>query len=150
LLIRKARATDIKPIAQRMRAFDRLECRAMGREPRKALHLGLRAGEAWTVLVGGRPEAMFGVYPASLMEGVGAPWMLATDAAYSRGREWAALAPRWVSYMVSHYRRLANMVHRDNTKAIRWLRYAGFSVAADVERVGGEPFVRFELCARPS
>jgi hypothetical protein len=67
----------VGPIATRMRAADVEEVGAMGRTPKQALRLGLRASvDCMTVLIDGRPEAMLGLTPKNLLEGEGMAWML--------------------------------------------------------------------------
>jgi hypothetical protein len=67
----------VGPIATRMRAADVEETGAMGRTPKQALRLGLRASvDCMTVLIDGRPEAMLGLTPKNLLEGEGMAWML--------------------------------------------------------------------------
>jgi hypothetical protein len=75
-----ARYSHIGPIASRMREIDRLECLIFGHTPKQALRHGIAlATVAWTVLIDGRPEAMFGASTISLLDGSGRPWMLMTE-----------------------------------------------------------------------
>lgn len=146
LTIRPAEPADDAPVAAAMRAWDRRECAAFGFSPRRALRFS-REGSvlAWTADVAGEPVAMFGVSGASLIDSVGRPWMLATDAAYRRGRDLVRLGPGYVAAMRERYRRLENFVHRDNLRARRMLGRWGFVFDPEASDVGGEPFVRFHM-----
>ena len=56
-----------------------MECAVFKHTPRQALRLGLANSYlSFTVLIDGKPEAMFGVVTASLIEGSGTPWLLLT------------------------------------------------------------------------
>jgi hypothetical protein len=141
--IRPARAADIRPIAAAMRPMDRLECAAFGLGPREALRRGHAAGRCVTIEIDGRPEAMAGVSPASLVTGTGRPWMLAGTRVMSRRKAWLEHAPEVLAVLSAGCRRLENLVHADNTASIRWLRRLGFDFDTAVTAVGGQPFMRF-------
>jgi hypothetical protein len=141
--IRPARAADIRPIAAAMRPMDRLECAAFGLEPREALRLGYAAGRCLTIEIDGRPEAMAGVSPISLVEGAGRPWMLASERVLACRKAWLERAPEVLAMLGSGARRLENLVHADNSASIRWLTRLGFHFDNAPTEVGGQPFVRF-------
>lgn len=142
--VRPARLTDVGPIANAMRAMDRMECEAFGRTPRQALRAGLlNSEEAWTALVDGRPAAMFGCVVVSAIGGVGSPWMLGTDAVYRHGRELLRWGPAFLSRMVDSTPSVSNLVSAFNARAIRLLRAWGFSVGSEAILIGGVPFYRF-------
>ena len=133
----------VGPIANRMRHHDRVEVGAFGHTPREALRAGLIAGNAWTVLVDGRPEAMFGLVVTSAIEGRGTPWMLGTEAIYQHPREMIRLAPDVMREAFDSCRRFDNLVSAENGPAIRLLRRWGFVVEADVVTIGGVAFLPF-------
>lgn len=127
-----------------MASIDALECRAYGREPRRALHLGYMGSPlCWTGLVDGRPEAMFGCVPGAMCEGQ--PWLLGTERARALSKPFLAIAPAYVAQMAARYPRLSNLTHQTNTASQAWLRRLGFTVDEEVRLVGEEPFVRFWL-----
>jgi len=131
-------------IATRMRAADVAEVEAFGRTPKEALRLGLRGSSlAATVKVDGRPEAMLGVAPVSVIEGVGRPWMLGTDAVPRCARALLADGHAVIGEMRRRFRRLENWVSADNAPAIRLLRRWGFEVGAEAMTVSGVDFVLF-------
>jgi len=141
-----ARLTDCGPIASRMRAADRIECAALGRTPKEGLRIGFRMSlKPLTVLIDGRPEAMMGAVPVSLIGGTGLVWFLATDVVGDHARVFALLGPRIVADWLSTFRELSNIVAVENTKAIRLLRHLGFMVGGKLEFHRGCAFVPFKL-----
>ena len=131
-----------------MRAVDQAECAAVGHAPKEALRAGLRVSTfALTVLCDDRPVAMLGVAPGHVMEGVGVPWLLATDEALKAGRQFATWGPKIVSAMLAEWPRLENYVGADNVRAIRVLRRLGFDLDRELVIVGGLEMRRFSLGA---
>lgn len=139
-----ATLTHIGPIATRMRQADVAECEAFGRSPKTALRVGLRSSTlALTAKLDGRPVAMFGVTPNSLLESNGTPWFLGTEDVYNHPRAMLRDGPHFLSRMSASFRRLENHVWVGNHRAIRMLRWWGFSVGGDAIEIGGLPFVPF-------
>ena len=128
-----------------MRDVDRVEAAAFGHSPKGALRAGIIAGRAWTTMVDGRPEAMFGLVVASAIDGLGRPWMLGTDAIYRHGRDLIGQGPVWLARFRDSMPRLSNLVSRENARAIRLLRRWDFDVGSEVVMIGGVAFVRFEM-----
>lgn len=137
----------IAPIAENMREWDRAEVGAMGRTPRQALWLGLKAStDCYTALVDGSPEAMLGLVPKNVLEGEGCPWMLGTDAIYANPRGTITLSRRMVERWRFTLPRLSNYVAAENVKAIRYLRRLKFEVDETTQTmIGGVTFVRFAM-----
>ena len=141
-----ARLTDVGPIASRMREADRAECAALGRSPKEALRVGLRLSmKPLTVLIDGRPEAMMGAAPVSMLGGRALIWLLGTDALYREKRAWALLGPRVIDDMLKTFRTVENIVAVENVRAIRFLRHMGFHIGGAVRHHGGVAFVPFHL-----
>ncbi|WP_239000569.1 hypothetical protein [Novosphingobium pentaromativorans] len=131
-------------IANRLREVDREECAAMGRTAKQAMRLGLAtSGKAWTALVDGKPEAMFGVVVEDLINGLGTPWFLGTDEVYRHGRELLMWGPGFVSRLGDSLQRLGNLVSSRNRQAIRLLQCWGFTVEEDEIMIRGVAFRRF-------
>jgi hypothetical protein len=87
-------------IANRIRDIDRREAEAFGHSPKTALRLGIRASVlAWTAMLDGSPQAMFGVRPMSSIEGRGMAWFLATDAAFGCARDLLSIGPAVIEAM---------------------------------------------------
>lgn len=141
-----ARLTHVGSIASRMREADRIECRALGRSPKDGLRIGLRASlHPLTVLIEGRPEAMMGVVPQSMIAGAGTIWMLGTDAIYSQGRALLRLGPLVLGWMMQDFREVSNIVSTENARAIRFMVRMGFEVGGEVATHGGVDFIPFLL-----
>jgi hypothetical protein len=138
-----ARSRHVNSIARRMRPIDELECRIFGHSPKDALRWGLMASSvAWTVLIDGRPEAMFGAATVSMLDGTGRPWLLMTDEAERQHKALVRLGRIYTAAIQRHYALLENWVHNDNDVAIRWLSRLGFAVGG-VEIVRGHPMRPF-------
>lgn len=129
-----------------MRTADRIECHALGRTPKEGLRIGLRMSiKPLTVLIDGRPEAMMGAVPMSLIGGKAIVWMLATDEVHGHARAFALLGPRVIADMLATFRELENIVSADNARAIRFLAHMGFHVGGTVQHHGGVAFVPFHM-----
>lgn len=141
-----ARLSHVNYIANRIRDIDRIECSAMGHSPKRALRNGVWfSDKAWTALVDGKPQAMFGVVVCSALTGCGTPWFLGTDEVYRHGRELLMLGPYFVQQCVDSTPRLENLVSVYNGKALRLLRHWGFTIEDEVNLVGGVPFKKFRM-----
>jgi len=139
-----ARAVHIGPIATRMRDADRVECAALGHDPKQALRAGLSSSSpAWTALVGGRAEAMFGLVVTSALGGEGRPWMLGSDAIYAHPRALLRRGPGFLSAMFDATPRLSNLVAADNIRAIRLLRRWGFTLDTETMMIDNIAFRLF-------
>jgi hypothetical protein len=138
-----ARPTHIGPIATRMRDMDRLECMIFGHTPKSAIRNGLLgASMAWTALIDGRAEAIFGVSTTSLLEGSGRPWMLMTDEAVKHAVSLVRFGRIYTEAIQRHYALLHNWVHAENDASIRWLSRLGFAVGS-VDVINGHPMRPF-------
>lgn len=115
----------------------------MGRSGKASLRLALdTSSKAWTALVDGKPEAMFGVVVEDLLSGIGTPWFLGTDEVYRHGRELLAWGPVFLSRLSAGLT-LSNCVSAKNKRAIRLLEHWGFEVSSEVLSCGGVEFRRF-------
>lgn len=131
-------------LARNMRAIDQVECRAMGREPKQALRVGIAAsGKCWTALLDGRPHAMFGVVVESILAREGVPWFLGTDEVYRHPRELLKWGPGIIERLHDSRLTLRNLVSAQNTQAIRLLERWGFTVDHEEQDVRGVMFRRF-------
>lgn len=143
-----AERRHINIIANRMREIDREECEAMGRSGKASLRLALNtSSKAWTALVDGKPEAMFGVVVEDLLSGIGTPWFLGTDEVYRHGRELLTWGPVFLSRMSDSRLTYRNLVSSRNRRAIRLLERWGFTVDENEVTVRGVAFRSFEKAA---
>lgn len=125
-----ARAAHIRSIARRMRQADRDEiAAASGRSPGKALAFSLRKSSlAYTAMVDGVPEVMFGVGDINVLTRTGAPWLLGTDAVTTHYVAFLRGSVNWREQLLRRYRVLMNAVDDRNTASKRWLRWLGFTL----------------------
>lgn len=138
----------IASIAARMREADRIEVWASSRStPHHALMFSLQNSHwAWTALIDGQPEVMFGVSDLSILAGSGAPWLLGTDAVEKHQRTFLRQSVWWREKLLERYQVLKNFVHDENVMSKRWLKWLGFTLY-DPFPMGesGEAFRLFEM-----
>jgi hypothetical protein len=144
--ITPARPTHVGPLAKRMRDIDKTECKAFGHSPKDALRHGLLYGDAWSALIDGQVEAMFGVVSVDMVQSRGRVWLLMTDKAVSQKRALMRLGARYTEAFHRHFGILQNDVHADNVRAIRWLTRLGYYVGP-VDVINGQPMRSFIRCA---
>lgn len=142
--VRAPRGSDILYLAKRLAAIDALECAVYGHTPRQGLEL-MSAGSvmAWTAHDDGRPVAMFGVTPLSVLDRTGLPWLLGSTEARRHHRAFVELGRGYVQQMQAEFSRLENRVHAANLASIRWLTRLGFTVEPEPLYVRGEPMLTF-------
>lgn len=129
-----ARPEHIRSIARRMRQADRDEVFASSRvTPGQALCRSLRkSAKAWTAMIDGRPEIMFGVGDLNILAGVAAPWLLGTDAVEEHYVAFLRGSVEWRNQLLRRYSTLRNFVDARNRASIRWLRWLGFKLSDPV------------------
>lgn len=143
-----ADASHIASIAERMRAADVDEVMAAsGRTPHEALEISLRKSAiAWTALIDGRPEIMFGAGDLNVLTLTAAPWLLGTDAVAQNYRAFLRGSLDWRDQLLGRYAVLRNVVDDRNEISKRWLRWMGFELSEPAALgVNGEMFRLFEL-----
>lgn len=118
---------------------------ASGRSPASALIFSLRkSSHAWVALIDGVPEVMFGVGEINVLAGIGAPWLLGTDAVERNYMAFLRLSVGFRDQLLERYPTMRNFVDVRNRASIRWLRWLGFTLSDPVEFRGHE-FRLFEL-----
>lgn len=144
--VKPATGAHVNRIARRIRAVDGIECAAGGRTPKEALRLGLKAStQAVTFLLDGKPVAMLGIVPESIIEGRATAWMLGTDEVDRAARVIVKIGPGLLAKMREDWPRLENIVAVRNVKAIRMLRWLGFAFDDEIRYVRGVAFRRFRI-----
>jgi hypothetical protein len=148
---RPIEATDIPEIlAMNLRQEDKEEVRASaGLEPVEALSSSiLHSNEVSVILIAGEIVGLFGLAPLPGVSDVAAPWMLATDALFSKEGVrslFAQQSKEVVEKMFEKYSWLTNYVAVRNRKAVRWLAWLGFSFMEKTVLLDpAVEFVRFE------
>lgn len=144
----RARPSHIRTIADRMRKADRDEVfAASGRSPPAALSYSYRKSSCcWTGIFDGRPELMWGVGDINILAGVGAPWLLGTNAVEENFRAFLRISSDWPAQLLKRYSVLRNFVDVRNTVSVRWLEWLGFRLLDPVE-FRGHQFRLFEMGA---
>jgi hypothetical protein len=131
-----------------MRQADRDEiAAASGRSPGAALAFSLRKSSlAYTAMIDGVPEVMFGVGDINVLTRVGAPWLLGTDAVTTHYVAFLRLSKGWAQQLLARYRVLMNAVDDRNVVSKRWLQWLGFTLGEPAP-LGEQrlPFRVFEL-----
>lgn len=136
----------IPPVAANMRPDDVAEVTAMGLSPQLALKLSLAGSlHGFTAMLDGEPIAMLGLVPKSLVEGLGAPWLLGTEAVYRQGRALIGLARKVMPLFSDSTPSMTGLVAEQNVRAIRYLRRIGFTVGEERQVIGGTEFVQFTM-----
>lgn len=137
-----------RQFAPLLRAADVAEVWAAGQvTPLEALERGIGAspGTCWAGFIDGEPVAIFGVTTASLLSGIGVPWMLGTDLIEKHQvtflRHCRPIVARWRE----DFAVLINMVDARNTTAHRWLRWLRFELGEPQPHgPEGLPFIPFK------
>lgn len=118
---------------------------ASGKSPAGALIYSLRkSAHAWTALIDGRPEVMFGVGDISILGGIGAPWLLGTDAVEEHYVAFIRLSVSFRDQLFTRYPIMRNFVDDRNKASKRWLQWLGARLSDPVE-MRGYAFRLFEL-----
>jgi len=142
--IRLATPDDALYVGQRLRQRDVDEVRAAsGLTPEAALSASLAVSTSAWVVLDGTPVAVFGVAP--IADGIGAPWLLATDAFRAQSRYLMRHSEEYLQRMLGEYPVLMNYVDVRNADSLRYLRRVGFVFTAYEPEFGVErrPFLQF-------
>lgn len=123
----------VRYIAAHMREADKQEVwLATGCPPGLVLPRAVGISrEVWTAVVDGVPAAIYGYSLTPTGEGI--PWMLGTDEVPRHQRALVARGREIVRYIDTQCRCQVNLVHAENTRAIRWLKALGYSLEAPVK-----------------
>ena len=146
--MRPATLEDIDPLVMRVRPEDVSELWAAAMAtPERALRDGiLLSPESWVGMADDLPLCIFGVAPVSLLGRVGAPWMVGTSDIDRHAFGFLKACKGAVAEMIAPYPYLFNFVDARNDKAVRWLKWLGFTMPpAEPYGPFGLPFHRFEM-----
>lgn len=135
-------------VSRRARKADTDELWAAGYlSPEACMRSGASRGVAITGLIDQEPVAVWGVVPASIVLGIGVPWMVTTRALDddARARVFLRACRAGLATITDGYDILMNYVDARNGRAIRWLRFMGFDVDPVARPYGAMrlPFHRF-------
>lgn len=153
LTVRAPSEADVAELAARLRAGDIAELAACNHTDLAAIvRRSVDSSRlCWAVADGDTLLCIFGAAPLRahlLLEHVGIPWMLGTDAVLAPAYRRALIQapPSYIARMLEVFPRLLNFVHADNRHSVRWLRHMGFTLApAGPFGPNAAPFHRFEM-----
>lgn len=142
--IREVTDEAVKYVAENMRLDDVAEVWALSRlSPQVALDTSVAITPySLAAYVDGRPAAVFGVYER-LLGNVGVPWLLGTDDVLKGARVLLQHTKPFLKHQLLSYRRLENEVHAENRLAVRYLRWAGFTLSEPYVTSTGATAIRF-------
>lgn len=139
---------DIAELVANMRQQDRDELDAAGADdPEQAVVYSCAGSRfCWTARFDGKLACVFGVGTVSHLAGIGAPWLLGTDEIRRHQRAFIKHSRPYIEKMLKVYPELYNMVDARNSRAIRWLKRMGFSLA-EAQPLGPKnmPFHPFKM-----
>ncbi|MGL6205127.1 MAG: hypothetical protein ACRC2X_12520 [Giesbergeria sp.] len=140
LTITTATPDDVAELAQRLTPEDAAELRAAGMTVAEAM-----AGtEAQALRWHGELVCLFGAVLHQAQSKSAIPWMLCTTTvANVPRRQMAGISAKVVDCWRDRFDHLANLVHRHNSRALRFVRWLGFRVG-DVPCGPGQQFLIFE------
>jgi len=145
---RSATLEDVAYLAPRLRPADYRELEGCGHTSAfDALAAGLAPGNQAYCVVNQRddtPTALFGVAKTPSPD-FGAVWMVSTPDLFTPSIFTCVhkRARAWIEEFHAYYPILGNIVHKDNTVHIKWLKRLGFQFHGELELPTGHKFYEF-------
>jgi len=143
----KAEEKHLSFIADNIRDADKNEIYDLTlMKPLEALKKSLEVSFlACTGLIDGKPICMFGVGDTGMMFNTGRPWMIGTNEIDNVPVTFLRRNKVYVQKMLDCYGFLENYVSQENTKAIDWLKWLGFTFDEEPVNMGvfNKHFYRF-------
>ena len=126
----QAAPSHIVYVASNIAQEDRAETLVMGfSTPLEALRRSAQASrDTRAGIVAGHPLVIVGVAQETLTSDVGHPWMLGTREVPSHARAVMEGSREVITQYLQWYRLLYNIVDARHTRAVRWLRWLGFTI----------------------
>lgn len=144
----KATEEHAKALAPWMRIGDRLEVEAnSGRNPLEALLESMRVSTITrAALIDDEVAAIFGVSPVDALGGVASVWMLTGEIVDEIPYLFLRKSRSQVDELLQEWPILINFIDARYDRALRWVRWLGASVGAEIPfGVAGLPFHPFVL-----
>ncbi len=132
----------------KLRHSDVLEIEATsGVDPADVLEMSIGVSDWWYALVDPVDGivAVFGVAPSRLggpLQGIGCPWLLASDAFYKHKHAVCRLAKKLLKRMHETYPVLFQLVDTRHEAAVEWVLWLGFEVVHVTEGRNGETLIQ--------
>lgn len=126
---------DIDTLAQasvEARPIDRIEAVYMtGRDISEAMYeTYMLSSSAYSGWLDGELVCVWGVCAYAPMEGIGVPWLVATEKLEDAAVPFLRRCWYYLNKMKAEYDLLYNMVYAENDTAIQWLTWMGFEMQA--------------------
>lgn len=138
LTIDSATPADAAFLAANITPADAAELAAAG----LTLEQSLEMARPIALRLAGRLVALFGAEPHPGSPTSGVPWMLCTTVlAEVSPRAMAEISAEVVLRWRGQFTRLANLVHRENDRAVQFVQWLGFTVDFEPVGPGGQFFV---------
>jgi hypothetical protein len=120
----------IDELAHTMCKEDAAECWAAGhRKPYEALARSVKLSPgSLTGLADGQVGCIFGVGAASILTGVGSPWMLGSPVLQYHAKVFLRANKVWLADEQLRWDKLINFVDIRHRRAVRWLDWLGFTL----------------------
>lgn len=146
LMIRDSTIIDAIEMAPNIRKEEIEEIHASdSMTPLEALMFGYNNSQAcYTAVYKGKPIAMFGHLPLSLIGKKSVVWMLTTPDVLKIKKKFMILSKKIINYLLEMYPYLTNYVDARYSQSIRWLKWCGAEIGK-AEKYGpyGYPFHPF-------
>lgn len=132
-------------LAQHLRARDAQEVLAVADSVVDSIDAAIMASPICAVaMIDGRPVFIIGCAP--IREGLGSPWLLATDEVAAHPGALTKITKHYVGLFLERWPQLLNYVDQRNTNSVSWLQRIGFQVLEPVAfGRQGEPFHPFVM-----
>ena len=139
-------------IAERLSEADKAEQWAGGYlRSEQAVQRAIKLSEiAMTGMVDGVPVALWGSIRQSMMFNIGSPWLFVAEMSSYQARHFIRHCREPIYQMAASYDKMQGYVDARHTRAIRWLKWAGFEFDEKPRPMGVQnmPFYRYWLEAK--
>ncbi len=141
----KAKLQHVIDMKDKLRMEDQKEMyNFWGMTPEQGLGFSFLSSKlAWTAFYNNRPCAMFGVTKDLKIANGGTPWLLATDEFKKITKGFLRDTEYYMGQCYNLYPHLENIVSPMHVKALRWIRFAGFTLS-DPLMVNGHTAITFK------
>ena len=132
--VRDADMKDVFALAPNVREADKREIwKSHHRTPEGALMSGYTSSVfCLTIIYKGKPIAMFGVSPESLLSDKAIVWLLASQELEKVQKTFIRNNKRIIAMFLAHYPTLYNFVDVENKQSIKWLMWCGAHIGTAV------------------
>lgn len=138
LTIEPATLAAVDELAQSIAPEDAAELAAAGH----GVHEALRGADLQALRWHGRLVCLFGSQPFPGLEGTAIPWMLCTTTlAEVPRRAMAGVSRQVADGWKAKFSHLVNLIHARHSRALRFVKWLGFTVHPEPAGPGGQFFV---------